>query len=49
MKINSKEYKELMQQWSDEAWKEEIDAAHEEYIEHEDMMGRLKKTNQKEV
>lgn len=41
MKTDSKEYKDLMQKWSDEAWKKETDNAIEEYYEHEDMMGRL--------
>ena len=44
MKIDSQEFKDLMKKWSDEAWAEEVSMAHEEYLCHEDMMGRLPKT-----
>ena len=41
MKIDSPEFDELMQVWSDEAWTEEMLEAEETWLEDEDYQGRL--------
>ena len=41
MSIDSQEYKDLMDKWSNEAYAEEMECAEEEYLCNEDMHGRL--------
>ncbi len=41
MKTDSKEFKDLMEKWSREAYAEEMSDAEEEYLANEDMHGRL--------
>lgn len=41
MKVDSQEFKDLMRKWSEDAYKEELGNAIDEYYAHEDMMGRL--------
>ena len=42
-KVGSPEYEALMAKWSKEAYADEISAARDSYLEHEDAMGRLPK------
>ena len=39
--IDSQEYKDLMDKWSRDAYREEMQVAKEEYESNEDMHGRL--------
>ncbi len=41
MKVDSQEFKDLMEKWSQEAWAEEMENAHDDYLANEDMHGRL--------
>ncbi len=41
MKTDSKEFLELMEKWSREAYAEEMESAEDEYYANEDMHGRL--------
>lgn len=41
MKIDSQEYRDLMEKWSREAWAEETENDYEDYLANEDMHGRL--------
>ncbi len=41
MKIDSQEFKDLMEKWSKEAWAEENGNTYDDYLANEDMHGRL--------